>query len=865
MTGQPEAGSLFQGAAALARPLLGLEPATLQPEPGAESFGALHGLYWLCANATQRQPLVLAVDDVHLADPPSLRFLAYLAHRIAELPILLAVAARPDEAERSELLAALTVEPSAEVVEPRPLTVDAVARLLATTFGRDPDERFAAACHAATGGVPFLVHELAVALQDDRIEPTEESAPRVEELGPRTIARTILVRLGRLAPAASRLARTVAILGGDAELRQAAELAGLDPGEAGAAADALRSAGILERGPVLEFVHPVVRTAIYADLPPGKRGRSHREAARLLASDEAANERVAAHLLAAEPAGDGWAVEVLWSAAREAFGRGAPDSAAVYLERALAEPAPESVRTTLLTELGAAQTHAGDPAGLAHLALAFESRGDQDARADAALMLGRALVLAHQPSRAAEIFTRAAALGRDDPELELLFESAVIGAAELDSSIASVLPEALERLRRRAQDAKRVPAAVDSVLAFAAAVSNASAEEAAERGERALRRLTRPYPGEGDPHLFFHACAALLFAERFELVRPFYDQALEDAQRAGSLPRFAAASCFRSWLEYRVGDLAEAEADALLGLDATRSVSLDWYLPFATAMMVEALVERGQQDRAERELATSSIDPTERTSLSAIILLGARGRLRLAQERSAEALADVLAVGERLLAMGAGSPALSCWRSDAAIAHAALGETAEARRLAAEELELARAFGTPRTLGVALRGAALVAPQERALELLTEAVRALDGAAASLERARVHVDLGSAERRAGSRTAAREHLRTGLDLAYRCGAEALAERARTELVAAGARPRRHVLSGVEALTPSELRIARMAAERRSNREIAQALFVTARTVETHLTHAYQKLGISSRDELPDALAGVPGLPAAERA
>jgi tetratricopeptide (TPR) repeat protein len=701
--------SLLQGAAALARPLLGLEPVVPEAETtGAETFGAMHGLYWLCANAAQREPLVLTVDDVHLADPPSLRFLAYLARRVEELPVLLALAARPHEADGGDLLRALAVEPSAEVVQPRPLTQPAVARLLATALGREPEERFAAACHAATGGVPFLVHELAAALREDKVEPTAASAALAEELGPRTIARSILVRLGRLAQVASELARTVAILGRGAELRHAAALAELDAVQAGAAADALVAAGILERGRPLEFVHPVVRSAIYAELAQGERSRRHRAAARVLAADDEPPERVAAHLLAAEPAGDTWTVEVLWSAAREAFTRGAPDSAAVYLQRALAEPAPESVRTTLLTELGSAETHAGNPAGLAHLELAFETPGDRDARADVALMLRRGLVLAHEPNRAAQVFARAASLGRDDPELELMFESAVVGAAELDGAIAHVLPEALQRLRERAGAAGAVPAAVDSVLAFRAATSNTSAEEAAERGERALRKLTRPYPGEGDPHLFFHACAALLFSERFELVRPFYDHALEDAQRAGSLPRFAAASCFRSSLHYRTGELAEAEADARLALEATRSVSLDWYLPFATAMLLQALVERGELEEAERELGASDHVTVERTTLSSTILLGARGRLRLAQERPAEAVVDLLAAGERLTAMGARSPALSWWRSDAALAQLQLGNSSEARRLAAEELELARSFGTRRATGTALRAAGVV-------------------------------------------------------------------------------------------------------------------------------------------------------------
>jgi DNA-binding CsgD family transcriptional regulator len=123
-----------------------------------------------------------------------------------------------------------------------------------------------------------------------------------------------------------------------------------------------------------------------------------------------------------------------------------------------------------------------------------------------------------------------------------------------------------------------------------------------------------------------------------------------------------------------------------------------------------------------------------------------------------------------------------------------------------------------------------------------------------LEHARALADLGAALRRAGCRAEAREPLRAGLDLAHRQGAWALAERARTELVASGARPRRVLLSGVDALTPSERRVADMAAAGRTNREIAQALFVTARTVEGHLTHVFQKLGLESRAELPRALA-----------
>jgi DNA-binding CsgD family transcriptional regulator len=182
-----------------------------------------------------------------------------------------------------------------------------------------------------------------------------------------------------------------------------------------------------------------------------------------------------------------------------------------------------------------------------------------------------------------------------------------------------------------------------------------------------------------------------------------------------------------------------------------------------------------------------------------------------------------------------------------------LGRRDEAGPLAEEEVELARAWGAPRALGAALRVAGLVEGGERGLALLEEAVEVLNESPAKLEDAKARTELGAALRRANRRTEAREQLRQGLELATICGAGSLAARAESELLATGARPRRIALSGVASLTPSERRVAELAAEGPTNREIAQALFVTQRTVEVHLTSIYRKLGISSRSQLADAL------------
>jgi len=185
----------------------------------------------------------------------------------------------------------------------------------------------------------------------------------------------------------------------------------------------------------------------------------------------------------------------------------------------------------------------------------------------------------------------------------------------------------------------------------------------------------------------------------------------------------------------------------------------------------------------------------------------------------------------------------------------ARGLTTEARRLAAEELELARAFGAPRALGAALCCAARVAQGDGGIGLLHEAVAVLDASAAQLERARAHAALGAVLLRDGAPEAAREPLRVAIDLAHRCGANALEDATLADLRATGARPRRRVTTGAGALTPSERRIADLAATGQQNREIAEALFVTMATVEFHLRNAYRKLGIASRTQLAGALAG----------
>jgi DNA-binding CsgD family transcriptional regulator len=270
-------------------------------------------------------------------------------------------------------------------------------------------------------------------------------------------------------------------------------------------------------------------------------------------------------------------------------------------------------------------------------------------------------------------------------------------------------------------------------------------------------------------------------------------------------------------------------------------------------VLLGALLEQGQL--AEAEAALEPLDhASESTSVTAAVLRFGRGRLRIALGRIEDGLADLLGAGELVTSALALSPSYLPWRSEAALAFLLLGKQDEAAPLAEEELELARAFGAPRTLGVALRAAGLVTGGAEGEALLRESVGALEQTDARLDLARSLTELGALIRRDNRRAESRELLRRGLDLAHRLGARPVAERAETELLATGARPRRAVLTGLDALTASERRVAELAAQSLTNRQIAQTLFVTMRTVEGHLTSVFRKLRLTSRDELAAALA-----------
>jgi DNA-binding CsgD family transcriptional regulator len=843
-----ERSALLAGAAGLAAPVLGVAVGGGVLIPNSAAFAGLHGLYWLTANLAERAPLLVAVDDAHWADEASLRFLIYLLRRIEALPILLVVAARPAEPGAEEvLLEPLCNDPLTRVLHPAPLSEAAASLIVRAAFSPRADAGLCRACQDATGGNPLLLRMLAHALRAEGADPTAPGGGRVAELAPQVVAASVLPRLRRLPAQVEALASAVAVLGDRVEVRHAAALAGIETGPATRAADALTATGILARGRPIEFVHPTVRRAVYESLPAGQRHRAHRQAAVILDREGAPADRIAAHLVVAERMGDDWVVDILRAAAREALARGAVDEAVRYLRRAVEEPPHPGVRAEVLFELGSVEARVRIEESCKHLRRAIELAADVRARAKIALELARVMGVARDIRGALAVLDRAVTEVRDtDAALRVRLEAEFVAVARRYPATREQASRRLRLVSRHAQPGSLAGCVLLANLAADALEVQGSAQEATRLADAALREDHLLVAEELDVALL--ATSVLMSTDQLDTAWRRWNAAVERARRRGSITGFAAAATVRACLAYRCGQLMEAEADARLADDVHREYRLGLLRRYSLAFLVGALVERGEAQAAADLLDQSTVP----VNLS--LLLDSRGRLRCAQGRFAEAAEDFLACGKRLTARGTRHPGMVPWQSNAALALQRLDQPLDAQRLVGVELEQARRLGVARALGIALRAAGLVRGGADGLAMLDEAASVLARSSACLEQARALTDLGAALRRANRRTEAREPLRRGLDLAAQCHAAPLADRARQELIAAGARPRR-AISGVDALTPSELRVARMAAEGMGNRAIAQALFVTVKTIEVHLGSAYRKLGVPSRAALAAALAG----------
>jgi DNA-binding CsgD family transcriptional regulator len=552
-------------------------------------------------------------------------------------------------------------------------------------------------------------------------------------------------------------------------------------------------------------------------------------------------------------AGDPWVVERLRDGARAALEDGAPAAAADLLERALAEPPPAEVRVEVLREAARAQVQAGRAFACQRLEEALVIAEDRRLRAELARELAQTYATLFRWVDAVHILERALEwLGETHDSFAAHLQSLLVVAGLQDARVAPCALRMMKRMSgRRLSGAPAI--ALEVARGMVAILTGQPAGETARTLERALAATGgRVENWDMVAALWW----SLITAERFGAVATALGALREQVDRSGSSRGLVAVYSTLGLLKLRLGALPEADAAARVALQVVQEGDFAAGLPFAATVLADVAVASGQLDEAE-----ALLDLLPQGSLPAgvgtVLIAAGRGRLRLAQGRAGEALLEFetcMALWQPdVWGMKMRDVGYTHARSGATQALLALGDMRRARELAEAELADARRFGGLRALGVALRIFGLAQGGKEGLAALEESVALLSDSPAVLERARSLVEWGAVLRRTGRRQDACRALSLGLDLAARCGAQPLIAHAREEMRVAGARPRRDWTHGVEALTPSELRIARLAREGRSNRRIAQDLYLSIKTVEGHLARAYGKLDITSRRELDRVL------------
>jgi DNA-binding CsgD family transcriptional regulator len=839
----------LDGTAGLARTVFADDFPTGAAAPQvAVGRAVLLGLVSLVERLAAARPLLVLIDDLHWVDEPSLRFLGHLAGRVDRLPVLLVATARDGELHADRQPIRRITRAAAHALRPRALSPTGTAALLRKHFG-SVDERFAVACHDLTEGSPLVLRALSVEMSHRGIAPSEDQVGVVRALRPAQLRDRMITSFRTLPEPAHEFAKALAFLGDQAELPLVGELSGLDEGVAEEVARGLRRVGVLAAGARVSFAHPFMREAVEEALAVEDREAMRRRAVRLLHDTGTPPEHVALHLLPiTEPQG-AWATGTLRAAADVAMGRGAPEVAARYLRRALLETSHDGEdRAVVLLDLAEVERSFDRAAAIRHVAYALALLTSPRDRAAAAVrfvptMAGNAPLFVRR-----EIREISRELGDPDQltgvdrELALGLEawsrySGVRDARELEGTRARL--DALGPEPRMDTSAERELVTV--LLYGGMLTARPRAAEIARLAEEVLKSEPAPLTRA---HTTMPLLAGTLIAtDTVGGVSAWLDLALEQATTRNASVERALVRIEQAMVLLRSGHLAEARAAVT---DAVAVDVLDWSRsnPTTAVVAVGVAIESRDAVLTERLLRTGS-GWTDHPAVAAAfgILQGSaaawRGELPLAIEM-------LLDCGWALDRLGWRNPVSMPWRTSVALLYQRVGKVEAGIDLAEEELVLAEAWGAPGGVGRALRVLGALTTGDRGLELSRDAVAVLELSANRLELGKALLQLGRRLRMAG-RPEAEEHLGRCVRLATECGAPTLAERARVESGGTVSKVERSTL------TKGERRVALMAAGGRANLEIADALQVSARAVEKHLTNSYRKLGIRRRSDLEEAL------------
>ncbi|MET8942924.1 LuxR C-terminal-related transcriptional regulator [Streptomyces sp. NPDC004542] len=849
--------------------------AVLQLLGSVECFGQPAGtggereqaaLLWrVLRECTAGSPLLVAVDDVHLADGPSYRWLVESARHVDRLglPVLLAVTER-SQYDVDQPAPGFTHTLSPALVRTHtlaPLGPDSAAELVGARFPAATAE-WIEGCARAGAGNPMLLRALLDDLGDPARHPVVPEAAAA--LYPGAYPAAVSWWLDSAGPGTTEVARVLAALDEGWDGRAGsdpastteglggllAELAGADPARVTGWLTAMTGLGVLrpDADGRARYAHPLLRDAVLTGVPAARRRLAHRRAAEVMLHRGAPTETVARQLLLSGPVGEPWAPGVLQDAAGLALRDGRARAAVSFLRRALDEPLPAERRQRLLTELGSLECAGpGTAAGINRLTEALRLPGAPQDRVRTAVALGTALAGRGRARAAVEVLRTVDSQLADRPDLAGLLRSASALLSDQDQTVRRDVYRWLCDTAERSPEPAG-PAARALLVRHAATAGLTSADEAMKQ-VRAL--LAEPADPLTEPFLLGTAAAVAQWADELDEADRLVDRGLA-GQRPDLLhPMHEALLNVRADIAAARGEYGRLPAEPPVTADAGPAN--------AHAHTLLALVELGRTAEARR-LADGFDLHAAPDSWELNRFLYARGVQRAAAGDTAGALHDFLECGRRQSAREVVSPVVTPWRSAAAECRFALGSPREALALAEEELRLARTWGTPRTVGRAVRVLGTVTGGRRGLELAEEAVRLLRDAGTGTEPELIAalVARGRQLIAAGDRTRAREGLREAAERAERLGAPRLRTLAEEALREGGARRADAARTGSGALTGSERRIAQLAADGRTNTEIAALLHLARRTVETHLTHVYKKLGIRRRGDLRTALSGDQG-------
>jgi DNA-binding SARP family transcriptional activator/DNA-binding CsgD family transcriptional regulator len=836
--------SLLAGAAAGAGQVF---DATYSPveTPTESLFTILHGLYWLTSNLTARGPLVIAVDDVQWCDTSSLRFLGYLARRLEGLPLMVVATWRTGEHYvDEELLHELTVAPEAVSVRPEPLSLAGTGAVVRERL-TGADDAFVSACFRTTSGNPLLLRQLLRALEAEGIRPDASHADTVRAIGSRAVSSMVLMRFRRMPQANREVARAIAVLGDGASLPLVASMTGLTEEVTASAIASLARSEVLRPDFPLGFVHPLVESAVYDDLPIGEREMQHGRAAHVLAASGASPEQVAAHLLVVPPRGDQGVVATLRDAAHRDLERGSTESATAYLHRALAEPPPPDDVPLLLVEMGRLEAMTDGLAAMEHLRQAYRLLRDPVAKAEAAIVLARTAVFGGAQGEA----TRIARIAASELPPELTDQrQALVGLARIAGFMHGLDPADYQDIEL--PEIHGDGPGARSLAALVAWELVCHGHDRARAMELARFALNGRVLQQQDPGLLW-VVAAMVLTMGGEDTTGFWESELSEAYRTGSLFAALSAHLWLGFTQWHRGDLRAA----LQSLVSCTEQNLAWNIHGVGQMYVEpfsvhVLLDRG--DVADAREVFDLAHDTPRMGDSVRLYREVEARLLLAEGRAEESLA-VLDATEPLMTI-IENPVWRPRRWVRARTLHALGRDDEALTLLEEELVLARRWGTKGLVGrtLLLRGQVEGDKGEStlrdALSLLTRSERRLDEAWARYRLATLLVPTAPEE--------ACDLLLTAREVADTCGADGLRGQATDALRELGVEVPEESSPRVR-LTATEQRIAQMSADGLSADEIAMAYFMTAGTVASILDSVIERLGVDSPAALRQALNRLP--------